>query len=148
MLNRELYEALALQVLADIEKLIENTERSYTYAINTADQADIDVQRAQVTLAKDALDKAIEDYEPYEDKPEDNLSRAVYLQKKAAAQQVYDYAVRRLNALLGTGSEADIAVASADLGTAKAQLIKAQRDLARAQEGPNPGEVAPSGSTN
>jgi len=142
LLNRELQEALALQALADIEKLIENTERSYTYAINTADEADIDVQRAQVTLAKDALDKAVEDYEPYEDKPEDNLSRAVFLQKKAAAQQVYDAAVRRLNALLGTGSEADIAVASADLGTAQAQLIKAQLDWERVQEGPNPGEVA------
>jgi len=142
LLNRELQEALALQALADIEKLIENTERSYNYAINTADEADIDVQRAQVTLAKDTLDKAIEDYEPYEDKPEDNLARAVYLQKKAAAQQVYDYAVRRLNALLGTGSEADIAVASANLGTAQAQRIKAQLDWERVQEGPNPGDVA------
>ncbi len=142
LLNRELQEALALQALADIEKLIENTERSYNYAINTADEADIDVQRAQVTLAKDALDKAIEDYEPYEDKPEENLSRAVFLQKKAAAQQVYDGAVRRLNALLGTGSSADIAVASADLGTAQAQLIKAQLDWERVQKGPNPGEVA------
>jgi len=142
LLNRELQEALALQALADIEKLIENTERSYNYAINNADEADIDVQRAQVTLAKDALDKAIEDYEPYEDKPEDNLIRAVFLQKKAAAQQVYDSAVRRLNALVGTGSEADIAVASADLGTAQAQLSKAQRDWVRVQEGPSPGEVA------
>ncbi|MEN8172962.1 MAG: efflux RND transporter periplasmic adaptor subunit [Chloroflexota bacterium] len=142
LLDRELHQALALQTVADIEKLIENTERSYNYAINTADQADVDVQRAQVTLAKDALDKAIEDFEPYEDKPEDNLVRAAFLQKKAAAQQVYDNAVRRLNALLGTGSEADIAVASANLSSAQAQLIKAQRDLERVQEGPNPGEVA------
>ncbi len=142
LLNRELQEALALQAIADAEKLIENTERTYNYTVNNADDADIDVQRAQVILARDALDKAIEDFEPYEGKPEDNLTRAVFLQKKAAAQQVYDEAVRKLNALLGTGSETDIAVASADFTTSQAQLIEAQRDWERVQEGPSPGEIA------
>lgn len=140
--NRELQEALALQAIADAQKLIENTERTYNYSISTADEADIDLQRAQVTLAKDALDKALEDYEPYADKPEDNLVRANLLARKAAAQQVYDDAVRRLNALLGTGSEADIAVAEADYATAQAQLIQAQRDWERVQEGPSAGDIA------
>ncbi len=140
--NRELQEALALQAIADAQKLIENTERTYNYTISTADEADIELQRAQVTLAKDALDKALEDYEPYADKPEDNLVRANLLARKAAAQQVYDDAVRRLNALLGTGSEADIAVAEADYATAQAQLIQAQRDWERVQEGPSAGDIA------
>jgi len=140
--NRELQEALALQAIADAQKLIENTERTYNYTISTADQADIDLQKAQVTLAKDALDKAIEDYEPYANKSEENLVRANLLARKAAAQQVYDDAVRRLNALLGTGSEADIAVAEADYATARAQLLQAQRDWERVQDGPNAGEIA------
>jgi HlyD family secretion protein len=142
LLNRELQEALALQAIADAEKLIEDTQRTYDGTIQTADENDIDAQRAQVTLAKDALDDAIEDYEPYEDKPEDNLTRAVFLQKKAAAQNVYDEAVRILNYMLGTGTAADIAVADADVNAASAQLIEAQRDWERVQEGPNPGEVA------
>ena len=140
--NRELQEALALQAIADAQKLIENTERTYNYTISRADQADIDLQKAQVTLAKDVLDKAIEDYEPYANKSEDNLVRANLLARKAAAQQVYDDAVRRLNALLGTGSEADIAVAQADFATAQAQLIQAQRDWERVQEGPSAGDIA------
>lgn len=140
--NRELQEALALQAIADAQKLIEDTERAYNYAINTADQADIELQQAQVTLAKDILDKALEDFEPYADKPEDNLIRANLLARKAAAQQAYDDAVRRLNALLGTGSEADIAVAKANYETAQAQLIQAQRDWERVQAGPNPGDIA------
>ena len=140
--NQELQEALALQAIADAQKAIEDTERLYNYTISTADQADIELQQAQVTLAKDALDKAIEDFEPYEDKPDDNLIRANLLARKAAAQQAYDDAVRKLNALLGTGSESDIAVAAANLATARAQLIQAQRDYERVQEGPNAGETA------
>ncbi|NUM48630.1 MAG: efflux RND transporter periplasmic adaptor subunit [Anaerolineales bacterium] len=142
LLNRELQEALALKAIADAEKLIEDTERIYNYTITTADQADIDLQKAQVILAKDALDKAIEDFEPYENKPEDNLIRANLLGRKAAAQQAYDDAVRRLNALLGTGDEVDIAVAQADYETAQAQLLEAQRDYERVQEGPMEGDIA------
>lgn len=140
--NRELQEALALQAIADAQKLVEDTLRNYNYTTSSADQADIDAQRAQVTLAKDALDKAIEDYEPYENKPEDNLVRANFLARKAAAQQVYDDAIRRLNYLLGTGDATDIAVAQADYDTAQAQLLQAQRDYDRVKEGPTEGDIA------
>lgn len=142
LLNPELQEALALQAIADAEKAVEDTERVLNYALSTADQADIEIQQASVTLAKDALEKAIEDFEPYENKPEDNLIRANFLARKAVAQQAYDDAVRKLNALLGTGSDIDIAVARADFATAQAQLIEAQRDWERVQEGPSPGEIA------
>ena len=142
LMDRTLQEALALQAIADAEKAIEKTERTYNYTINTADKADIDAQKAQVILAKDALDDAIDDFKDYEDKNEDDLTRANFLARKSYAQQVYDDAVRRLNALQGTGSESDIAVAEANLATAKAQLSEAQREWDRVQEGPSPGDVA------
>ncbi len=142
LLDTELQEALALQAIADAEKAIENTERTYNYTINTADQADIDAQKAQVILAKDALEDAIDDFKDYEDRNEDDLTRANFLARKSAAQQVYDDAVRRLNALQGTGSQADIAVAEANFATAKAQLSDAQRNWERVQEGPSAGDVA------
>ena len=140
--NRELQQALALQAVADAQKAVDTTERNTRYLQSPADQADIDAQKAQVVLAKDALDKAKEDFEPYAGKPEDNLTRANYQARLAAAQQVYDAAVRRLNALEGTGSEVDINVAEADYLTAQASLIQAERDLERVMEGPDPGEVA------
>jgi HlyD family secretion protein len=142
LLDTELQDALALQAIADAEKAIEDTNRIFIYTTNTADQADIDAQKAQVILAEDALEDAIDDYKDYEDKNEDNLERANFLARKSAAQQEYDDAVRRLNALSGTGSAADIAVAAADLATAKAQLSQAQRDWERVQEGPQPGDIA------
>jgi len=142
LLNPELQEALALEAIADAKKAIEDTDRRFRSVSSTADQADIDEAKAVVILAKDRLDDAIEDFEPYENKPEDNLPRANFLSRKAAAQQDYDAAVRRYNALSGTGSEADIAVAEADYATAQAQLSEAEREWERVKAGPNQADVA------
>ena len=97
--NPELQRALALQAVAEAQKAVDLTARRARYLQTSADQADIDAQKAQVVLAKDALDKAQEDFEPYAHKPEDNLTRANYQAKLSAAQQVYDLAVIQLNAL-------------------------------------------------
>jgi len=140
--NPELQQALALQAVADAQKAVNTTERNSRYTQSTASQADIDAQKAQVVMARDALDKANEDYEPHANKPEDNLTRAHFLSRQAAAQQVYDDAVRKLNAMQGTGSEVDINVAEAEYFTAQAALLQAERDLERVLEGPDPGEVA------
>ena len=140
--NPELQQALALQAVADAQKAVNTAERSVRYLQTSADQADIDAQRARVVIARDALNKAKEDFEPYAGKPEDNLTRANYQAKLSAAQQVYDAEVRQLNALEGTGSELDINVAEADYLTAQAALLQAERDLERVMEGPDPGEVA------
>jgi len=142
LLNPELQQALALEAIADAKKAVESAERRFTSVSSSADDADIEAQKAQVVLARDALDKAKEDFEPYENKPEDNLTRANYQSKLAAAQQTYDAAVRRLNALQGTGSEADISVAEADLATANAQVIEAEREWERVKVGPNQADVA------
>jgi multidrug efflux pump subunit AcrA (membrane-fusion protein) len=140
--NRDLQQALALQAVADAQKAVDTTERNARYSQSTASQADIDAQRAQVVLARDALDKANEDFEPHANKPEDNTTRAHFLARQAAAQKVYDDAVRRLNAMEGTSSEVDINVAEAEYITAQAALLQAERDLERVMDGPNPGEVA------
>ncbi len=140
--NPELQEALALQAVADAQKAVDLTERNARYTRSPASQADIDAQKAQVVLARDALDKANADFEPHANKPEDNITRAHFLARQAAAQQVYDNAVRQLNAMQGSGSEVDINVAEAEYITAQAALIQAQRDLERVLDGPDPGEIA------
>jgi HlyD family secretion protein len=140
--NPELQQALALQAVADAQKAVDTTERNARYTQSTASQADIDAQKAQVVMARDALDKANDDFEPHANKSEDNLTRAHFLARQAAAQQVYDNAVRRLNALEGTGSEIDINVAEAEYITAQAALLQAERDLERVLDGPDPGEVS------
>jgi len=140
--NTELQQALALQAVADAQKAVVTTERNSRYSQSTASQADIDAQKAQVVMVRDVLDKAKEDFEPHANKPEDNLTRAHFLSRQAAAQQIYDNAVRRLNAMQGTGSEVDINVAEAEYITAQAALLQAERDLERVLDGPDPGEIA------
>ena len=142
LLNRDLQQALALQAVADAQKAVDTTERNARYSQSTASQADIDAQRAQVVLARDALDKANEDFEPHANKSADNTTRAHFLARQAAAQKIYDDAVRRLNAMEGTSSEVDINVAEAEYITAQAALLQAERDLERVMDGPDPGEVA------
>jgi HlyD family secretion protein len=142
LLNPELQQALALEAIAVAEKMIEQAEKKARNLKSSADQADIDAAEADVILARDALDKAQDDFDPYAGKPDDNLTRAHYLSRLAAAQQVYDAAVRRLNALSGTGADVDIAVADADLTTATAQLEEAQREYERIKDGPREADIA------
>ncbi len=141
LLNSDMQEANALQAIADSEKAIDSAERRLRIIGSIAGQAVIDAAKAQVVLARDALDKAIDDYEPYANKREDNLVRANLLARRASAQQAYDAAVRKLNALLSSGNELDMAVAQADLATARARLVDAQRKWEQVKDGPNQGDI-------
>ncbi|HUF38608.1 MAG TPA: efflux RND transporter periplasmic adaptor subunit [Anaerolineales bacterium] len=141
-LNPELQQALALQAIADAEKAVEDAGTRLRIIQTPAGQAAIDAQKAQVILAQDALDRARQLFEPYADKPEDNLIRANLQANLSAAQQNYDAAVRTLNGLLSTGNPFDIAQAEAALATAQAQLLQAQRDYEQVKDGPSPAQIA------
>jgi len=132
----------AQQAIVDAEKAVEDAGRDLSYLLSTASPAAIDAAEAEVVLARDALEKAQDKFEPYENKPEDNLVRANLQSQLAAAQQRYDAKVRNLNALLSTGSELDIAVAEANLATMQAELIDSEEEYKRIVEGPSPGEIA------
>ncbi len=140
--NPQLQQALALQAIADALKVVETAERNLQILSTPADQASIDAQKAQVILAADALQRAQDAYDPWANKPDDNLIRANLQARLSAAQQHYDAAVRLLNALLGTGSPVDIAVAQADLATANARLLQAQRDYEEVKDGPSAAQLA------
>jgi multidrug resistance efflux pump len=104
--------------------------------------ADIDIARANVAFAEKTLNDAEDAYRPWENKPENNLTRASLLTKLAEAQKNYDKVVRRLNSLLGNASEEDIVKAEAELALAKAQQAEAERRYAILKNGPDPNEVA------
>jgi HlyD family secretion protein len=141
-LNPELEQALALQAIADAQKAVDVAESQLHIIQTPAGQASIDAQKAQVILAQNALEQAQEAFEPWADKPEDNLIRANLQANLSAAQQNYDAAVRTLNGLLSTGDPFDISLAQANLFTAQAQLLQAERDYEKIKDGPNPADVA------
>ena len=138
----ELVKAKAQQAIADAQKAVDNAARALRWTDSPAGQSFIDEARAQVVLAQDALERAQKDFEPYANKPEDNLVRARLQTALSAAQQRYDAAVRQLNGLLGTTNPTDQAVAQANLETAKAQLADAQRQWERVKDGTSPAELA------
>jgi RND family efflux transporter MFP subunit len=117
--------------VAEAEKAVADAERAYHLTQSTASQADIDAAFAQIILSEQNLDRAREAFEPYQNKPEDNLERARLQSQLSAAQQAYDSAVRTYNGMLGTGNEYEQAVAAAQLDAANAQLVDAKRKLDR-----------------
>ncbi len=139
--SNDLMAAQAQQTIAQAREDIDDAEWRLRNLSQTADQTDIDRAYANMILAEDELEKAIEDFEPYEDKPEDDLTRANYLSRKAQAQADYDATVRLYNALTGLGDEIDIAKEEAKLALAQAQLTDAQRDNEILQHGPDPDDI-------
>jgi multidrug efflux pump subunit AcrA (membrane-fusion protein) len=138
----EVRRAQAAQDVVDAKQAVEDAQERLNNLLEQSPQTDIDQAFAIVVLARDRLDKIKEDYEPYENKPEDNLVRAALLSKMAQAQDQYDDMVRLYNNLVGTADELDLAQAEADLELAKAQLIKAEQDYEVLKKGPLPEEVA------
>jgi multidrug efflux pump subunit AcrA (membrane-fusion protein) len=142
LLAFDVQQAEVLKAITDSKKAIDTYDRNFRYQQTTANQYDIDAAKAQVILAEDALEDALDDWEEWEGKREDNLQRAYYLSRKAAAEKAYDDAVRKYNSLSGTGKQVDIDVEEGKLILAQAQLAQAEREWERIKDGPDPGDVA------
>ncbi len=142
LISSDLQVAQAWEAVTTAQDAVDDAEYDYQITLSTANQAHIDAAWAQVLLAEDALERAQENFEPYEDKPSDNLTKANLQAQLSAAQDEYDEAVRDYNAMISTGSETDQASAEAALATAEAALEDALREWERAKEGPSEGEIA------
>ncbi|MBI3160806.1 MAG: efflux RND transporter periplasmic adaptor subunit [Chloroflexi bacterium] len=140
--NLDLARAQAAQEAARAATVVRDLERNVVNLASPSKQTEIDKARANVVLLADRLDKAREAYEPYANKPEDNLTRASLQQQLAAAQQSYDDAVRLLNNLEGTTNPLDLGEAEAELLVARERLAQAQRNLDDLAEGPDPDALA------
>ena len=131
----------ALHEIALAEESIDRATQRQDNLAAPAEAADIDSAKATVVLAKDLLDKARDDYEPYANKPEDNVTRALLLSRLSAAQNTYDAAVTRLNNMIGVADDIDIHLADSELAIAQAQLADANRRYELVKNGPDPNEI-------
>ncbi len=131
----------AEQAIAKAKEKVRDAERYLANLESSAPQVDIDQARSNVVLAENKLDQARKKFEPYENKPEDNLIRASLQSRLAQAQKEYDAAVRQLNNLLGSVNNIDLEVSKSDLELAKAQLKDAQDEYDRLIEGPKAEDV-------
>ena len=140
--NPEMRTAQASQAIVDAQRAIDDAQKRVNNLVTESDPDDIDQARATVVLAKNKLDNALEDYNPYANKPEDNLTRATLLSRVAQSRDLYEAAVRRLNNLLGDANALDLQEAQSNLGLAEARLVTAQRDFEILKAGPDPDNIA------
>ena len=129
------------QAIAKAEQNVRDLERYVANLSSPGTQPDIDSARATVVLAENKLEQARQSFEPFANKPDNNLVRATLQSALARAQKEYDAAVQRLNNLLGTANAVDLAATKADLALAKAQLEDAQEQYERLLKGPEADDI-------
>jgi multidrug resistance efflux pump len=132
----------ALAAVNTARQAVHDTERRANSLGGVADKNDIDIANTQVIFAKNALDKAQENFDRYANYPEDNLIRAKLKVELANKQKEYDAAVRKYNALTGSASNFDREQAITDLAIAQTQLKLAQEKYDTLLKGPDPDAVA------
>ncbi len=142
LLNPELAQTQALQTYLEAQTTVDDVEQTLNNLQMTGSQADIDAAYAQLILAQNALTRAEDNYAPYANKPDDNLTKANLQAKLSAAQASYDATVRTYNALTSTATEDDILAAEADLAAAQAQLVAAEQAWEAIKDGIAPDEIA------
>lgn len=140
--NADVAAAAAQQAMAAADKELDQATQALDNIQGQAKQVDIDAAAATVVLTRKALDDAIKDFRPYENKPENNVVRARYQALLAAAQKGYDNAVTRYNNLTGTSNQYDLALAKSRKELAQANLDEAQREYDKVKGGPNPDDLA------
>ena len=137
----ELKASQASQAVVDARIAVRDAQRRLDNLTATTPSRDIEQASANLAILRDRLERARKDYRPYEKKSEDNLVRAGLLSRVAQLEKDVRNAERKLNNLLGSVNELDLAEAQADMVLAKASLDKAQQEETMRQQGPDPQDV-------
>lgn len=137
----ELKASQASQAVVDARIAVRDAQRRLDNLNASTPSRDIEQASANLAILRDKLERARKDYRPYEKKSEDNLVRAGLLSRVAQLEKDVRNAERKLNNLLGSVNELDLAEAQADLDLAKASLDKAQQEETIRQQGPDPQDV-------
>lgn len=151
--NSEEKEAKALKAVAEAQKTFEHAERNLAFLTKAPSQSAIDQTYANMLLAENKLNKAIEDVEDAERELKKyskypsvgqifrQALKGLEIQR-TQAQLAYNDSQTKYNELLNPPDPVDLAVAEAEYLKAKALLDQAQIDLDRVLDGPDAGDVA------
>jgi len=140
--NAPLTAAQISQAIAAIDKDRDKKQQYLDNVVTEANPVDIDAAWASVVIAQDKLENAMEDFEPYENKDQSNLPRAVLQAQMAAAQKQYDSMVERYNNLVGTANQYELALARAEVELSQAKLADAQQQFDELEDGIDPDALA------
>jgi HlyD family secretion protein len=134
--NAELYSAQAQLALANARDELDKAEYKWTVRQegNRASSNTIDVAEANLTLAKEDVERAEDKYEHASGEG----SRALALSNLANARNHRDSIQRNINWYLGAPDEIEQALLDAELAEAQAALAAAERDYEKVKNGPDP----------
>lgn len=140
--NSDVASATAYQNMVLAQKAVDDARDdldSKNYA--RADQETLDIARANLVIAEDAVSRAEQIYDQVDSLEEDNPIRAEAFSELAKAKQNRDRLQANLNWLLGLPDEQELATANAALDVALARLDDATREWERLKDGPDPEDV-------
>jgi HlyD family secretion protein len=128
--------------LADAVKALDKSqEKREAKNYKRADTAIIDRAKADLILAQDQFDKANDLWAYYQERDEDDITRAGILSMFSAARLAKDKAVWNLNYLESLPDDMEVAQAEGSLVVAKAELEEAQRQWDKVKNGPDADDV-------
>ena len=134
--------AQAQQTLADAQAALQDAqEERFRKNLARVEQTTIDQKRADLVIAQDKLERAKENFEKFETKPEDDVNRANTFSALAAAQAKVDQINYDLAWLLSTPDVIEVAQADAAIALAQARLADAQREWDRLKNGVDPQDI-------
>ncbi len=142
LLNSNQARANAQMAMVKAEKALEDAQddrQSKLY--QRASQETIDIARARVITANDALGQAENFYNTHNGNPE-SVIYATALDQLAKARQLQNQALYNLYYVEGLPSPLDIEEADAMIAVTKANLLQAKTDWERVKDGPNDEDVA------
>jgi HlyD family secretion protein len=140
--NHNVVRAEAQLRLADAVKALDKAEEKRVGKnYQRAGTAILDQARADVILADDEFKKADELWSYYQDRDENDITRAGVLSMFAAARLKLDKARWNLNYLESLPDSMEVAQAEGGLVVAKAELEDAQRQWDKVKNGPDPEDV-------
>ena len=108
----------------------------------TTNQNKIDAAQAAVTLARDKVNTAEENFEKVDDRDEDDPLRAGALSTLANARENLEKAKRDLNYLVQNPDAKELAISDGKVALTRAQYEDAQREWERLKDGPDPDDIA------
>jgi HlyD family secretion protein len=140
--NAGLSQAQLQQSIATTDQSRDKAQQYLDNISTNASSTDVEAAWSSVVIAQNKLENAQEDFDPYANKDQSNLARAVLQAQLAAAQKQYDSAVERYNNLVGTANQYDMAVAQANVVMAEAKLADSKRQYAQLEKGVDPDALA------
>jgi HlyD family secretion protein len=142
LLNTNLARANAGLAVVKAEQTLDDRKKDRdSKQYQRASQQTIDIARANLIQAKDALDKAETNYDKNKNRNQDDLVYAAALSMLATAQQRYDRADYNYRYVSGLPDALDIQEADALVEQAEAQVLSAKREWERVKDGPNDQDV-------